>query len=213
MALSDFTSPRLASAWDGIKIFPVGGSKEQPKQRIGLKWPQMKIDSAITENQQITWPYVYPFYYKISIQPGYRRIRLSQGPATSAFTFGAAFEFLWEQVVYYGLAYDFNYIQKNALFQSATIHRFALNTGFIWQLDDDERHHLLFHFRPVFSMLRTEKGNVSKPGVGLGFGYEFALNSDYLLSPDIMYYRFPTLDKYPYGLSGFAFGLRLIFGK
>ena len=172
-----------------------------------------KIDSATFHTKAIQWPYVYPIQYKASVQVGLRTIKLPNG-LTKSLTLGTSWEFLWNQVLFFGPSYEIDFIPDNAFYRKATTQRFALNTGIIIQLDENERHHLLLHLRPGYSKLKTSDGNVSKLGVGIGFGYEYAFNSDFFLSPEIMYYRYPKVDKsYPYGFSGFTFGLRLTFGK
>lgn len=161
----------------------------------------------------VQWPYVYPELYKYSLDVGLHPVRLPGLSKLKAFAFGLSGEFLWNQVLFYGLSYEFVIVPQNKYQKTASIHRMQLNTGIIYALDDQERNHLLFYLRPGFSQLRTQKGNVSKPGICLGIGYEFAYNSDYYLSPCIMYHRYPILDEYPYGLSGLVFGLRIMRGK
>lgn len=173
-----------------------------------------KIDSAIFQTKAIQWPYVYPIQYKASVQLGVRFIKLPQGQSAKALTLGASLEFLWNQVLFFGPSYQLDFIPDNKFYGVAKTHRIALNCGIIIQLDDFERHHLLLHLRPGYSMLKTSVGNVSKLGVGIGFGYEYAFNSDFFISPEIMYYRYPNVDQnYPYGFSGLTFGVRMTFGK
>lgn len=167
----------------------------------------------ICERSQTQWPYVYPELYKYGAEIGLRPVKLPGLSSLKAFALGLSGEFLWNQVLFYGLSYELVVVPKNKYQATASMHRLQLNTGLIYSLDDDERNHLLFYFRPGLSNLRTQKGAITRPGICLGIGYEFAYNSDYYLSPEIMYYRYPILDKYPYGLSGWMFGIRIMKGK
>ena len=173
----------------------------------------LKIDSATGATAKMHWPYVYPHDFKISFEPGIHPAGLPDGSKVLATTYGLALEFLWTQVLFYGPAYELNIIPANEQFKEARIHRFALNTGIIVLLDDYEKHHILLYLRPGYSQLRTSKGNVSQFGVGLGVGYEYNISSRYIVSPQIFYYRYPKLENYPYGLSGWMFSLRFTYGK
>lgn len=161
----------------------------------------------------IQWPFVYPKYYKVSLESCIRPVKKPNGTSFYSAAFNASFELLWYQVLFYGLGYEYNYISKNEVLTAATVHRLFLNTGIILILDEREKHHFLFHFRPGLAHLRSTVGNLTRPGIGLGIGYEYSLNSRWLLSPEVLYYRFPIVDNYPYGFSGYMFGLRLTYGR
>ena len=158
--------------------------------------------------QKIQWPLVYPDIYKAILKIGFQKNSGSFGLA-----FGAAAEFIWNQTLFGGLGYEFNQVPKQLVFEGGKIHRIALQSGAIFQIDDYGRHHILIHLRPGYSLLKSKDGNGSGIGLGLGLGYDFGLNSDFILSPELIYHWYPSVSGSPHSLSGINFGLRLSFGK
>jgi hypothetical protein len=175
-------------------------------------WSDEKIDSTIKISNALHWPYAYPEYLKIGFATGLRSIQLPKDNSCISPSFGGSLEFIWNQIIFLGPSYSFSFIPKNNFFKAATIHRIQLSSGILVQLDDLEKHHLILQFLPGWSILNSQAGSKAKFGLGLGIGYEYAINSTFQLSPEIIYYRYPNLDNYPYGLSGFSIGLRLNYG-
>ena len=128
-------------------------------------------------------------------------------------SFGAAFEMIWEQTLFYGLGYEMGFVPKQDSVSGAKLHRFGINTGVIFQLDEYERHHLLALFRPGFSMVRSDAGNATRFGLGLGIGYEYSINSDYIICPEIVYHKYPSGAGTRPGFSNWSFAVRVSFGK
>ena len=158
--------------------------------------------------QKIQWPLVYPDIYKAILKIGFQKNSGSFGLA-----FGAAAEFIWNQTLFGGIGYEFNQVPKQLVFEGGKIHRIALQSGAIFQINDYGRHHILIHLRPGYSLLKSKDGNGSGIGLGLGLGYDFGLNSDFILSPELIYHWYPSVSGSPHSLSGINFGLRLSFGK
>ena len=157
---------------------------------------------------KIQWPLVYPDIYKAILKIGFQKNSGSFGLA-----FGAAAEFIWNQTLFGGLGYEFNQVPERLDFEGGKIHRIAIQSGAIFQIDDYGRHHILIHLRPGFSLLKSKDGNGSGMGLGLGLGYDFGLNSDFILSPELIYHWYPSISGSPHSLSGINFGLRLSFGR
>ena len=172
-----------------------------------------KVDSSKQDFKTIHWPLVYPDQYKAAINLGLQRNSFANGTKNFGVSFGASLEFLWEQTLFYGLGYQFNTVPKADSLEGGSIHRISANTGIIIQLDDLEKHHLLIHIRPGMAFLRAKEGNASAFGLGLGLGYDFLINSDFILAPEVIYNWYPALSDSPYGVSGWNFGLRFSFGK
>jgi hypothetical protein len=159
-------------------------------------------------SQKTQWPLVYPDIYKALLKIGFQKNSGSFGLA-----FGVAAEFIWNQTLFGGLGYEFNQVPKQLVFEGGKIHRIALQSGAIFQIDDYGRHHILIHLRPGYSLLKSKDGNGSGMGLGLGLGYDFGLNSDFILSPELIYHWYPSISGSPHSLSGINFGLRLSFGR
>ncbi|HOY97540.1 MAG TPA: hypothetical protein PK509_17490 [Catalimonadaceae bacterium] len=167
------------------------------------------FESAILKKQDVQWPLVYPEQFKIACRLGVQKVK----NGSFAPSFGAAFEMIWEQTLFYGAAYEMGIVPAQDSIPGGKTHRFGLNTGIIFQLDEYEKHHLLALIRPGLSMVKTEGGSASRFGLGLGIGYEYSLNSDYILCPEIVYHKFPGGTATMPGFSSWSFALRLSFGK
>jgi hypothetical protein len=167
------------------------------------------FESAVFKKQEVQWPLVYPEQFKIAGRLGVQKVK----NGSFAPSFGAAFEMIWEQTLFYGAAYEMGIIPAQDSVPGGKTHRFGLNTGIIFQLDEYEKHHMLVLIRPGLSMVKSEGGNASRFGLGLGIGYEYSLNSDYILCPEIVYYKFPNGTATMPGFSNWSFALRLSFGK
>ena len=167
------------------------------------------FESAVFKKQEVQWPLVYPEQFKIAGRLGVQKVK----NGSFAPSFGAAFEMIWEQTLFYGAAYEMGIIPAQDSVPGGKTHRFGLNTGIIFQLDEYEKHHLLVLIRPGLSTVKSEGGNASRFGLGLGIGYEYSLNSDYILCPEIVYHKFPNGTATMPGFSNWSFALRLSFGK
>jgi len=167
------------------------------------------FESAFLKKQEVQWPLVYPEQFKIAGRLGVQKVK----DGSFAPSFGAAFEMIWEQTLFYGAAYEMGIIPAQDTVSGGKTHRFGLNTGIIFQLDEYEKHHMLVLIRPGLSMVKSEGGNASRFGLGLGIGYEYSLNSDYILCPEIVYHKFPNGTATMPGFSNWSFALRLSFGK
>lgn len=167
------------------------------------------FESAIFKTQEVQWPLVYPEKFKISGRLGVQKVK----DGSFAPSFGAAFEMIWEQTLFYGASYEMGIIPAQDSVSGGKTHRFGLNTGIIFQLDEYEKHHLLALIRPGISMVKSDGGNASRFGLGLGIGYEYSINSDYILCPEIVYHKFPSGTSTRPGFSNWSFALRLSFGK
>ena len=177
-------------------------------------WEPMKIDSASQTIEKIHWPFVYPLSYKIGAILGLERAGYLSGEKVWAGKFGVSVDFMWKQTLFAGLGYDLVRVpKKDTILKGALIHRIFLNSGLIIQLDEGERHHILLNLRPGFSLIRSSEYNSSVLGFSFGLGYEYSLNSDYILAPEFMFHRYKTPKESPYILPRWSFGLRFIFGE
>jgi hypothetical protein len=167
----------------------------------------------ISKYNSIEWPLVYPNRYKAILNLGTQRNTYSSGATALGLSLGASLEMLWEQTLFYGLGYQFNSVSKLDSLAGGTIHWIALQTGVIFQLDNYERHHVLIHFRPGMALLKSKELNASAFGVGLGFGYDYTLNSDFVIAPEIIYNWYPAISDSPYSVAGWYIGLRVSFGR
>lgn len=205
---------RFLPAILALFFFLTGNKVEGSRTKKSFRKPKDGIqlapfESAILKKQQVQWPLVYPEQFKIAGRLGVQKVK----NGSFAPSFGAAFEMIWEQTLFYGAAYELGIVPSQDSVSGGKTHRFGLNTGIIFQLDEYEKHHLLALIRPGLSMVKTEVGNASRFGLGLGIGYEYSLNSDYILCPEIVYHKFPTGSARMPVFSSWSFALRLSFGK
>jgi len=191
---------RCAEAGNGRKL-----SYPKPKESIFLA----PFELMVLKKQEVQWPLVYPEQFKIAGRLGVQKVK----NGSFAPSFGAAFEWIWEQTLFYGAAYEMGIVPAQDSIPGGKTHRFGLNTGIIFQLDEYEKHHLLVLIRPGLSMVKSKVGNASRFGLGLGIAYEYSLNSDYILCPEIVYHKFPSGTSTLPGFSNWSFALRLSFGK
>lgn len=161
--------------------------------------------------RQINWPLVYPERYKVSFMAGLSSIRTRDGhrPGLAA---GLAGELLFAQTFLAGLGWEFVRSRGGDSLAGAVLHRIAFQGGFIVPLGRTERHHLTALFRAGLGFLRSQEGGGAGAGFSFGLAYEYSLNSDYILAPEIMWHRYSGPVSY-YGLSGRTLGLRLHFGR
>ena len=169
--------------------------------------------AQIRHSNSIVWPLVYPNRYKAILNIGTQRNKFANGNTAWGLSFGASFEMLWEQTLFYGLGYQYSSIPKTDTLDGGTIHRVSLQTGIIIQLDDYERHHLLIHLRPGIALLKSKEVNASAFGIGLGIGYDYCINSDFVIAPEVIYNWYPAISDSPYRISGWNIGCRISFGR
>jgi hypothetical protein len=167
----------------------------------------------IKKTNSIEWPLVYPDRYKAILNLGSLRNKYSTGDASWGLAFGASFELLWEQTLFYGIGYQYNSVPKKDSLAGGTFHRILFQTGAIFQLDDFEKHHLLIHLRPGIAILGGKDANGSAFGIGTGFGYDYTINSDFIIAPEVIYNWYPAISDSPYWASGWQVGLRISFGR
>ena len=183
------------------------------EQAFEAKSGHLLRHNVANKKNSVLWPLVYPNRYKAIITLGTQKNKYSSGSSGWGLSFGASFEKLWEQTLFYGLGYQYNTISKLDSLEPGTVHRVSLQTGIIFQLDEYERHHLLFHIRPGMAFLKYKNGSANAFGVGIGLGYDFCLNSDFILAPEFIYNWYSTISDSPYQVSGWNFGLRFSFGS
>jgi hypothetical protein len=63
------------------------------------------------------------------------------------------------------------------------------------------------------ALLKSKEQNTSAFGMGLGLGYDYTLNSDFVIAPEVIYYWYPAISDSLYSVSGWYIGLRVSFGR
>jgi len=156
---------------------------------------------------------VYPNRYKAIINLGSQRNSFANGSTAWGLSIGASLELLWQQTLFYGLGYQYNSIPKSDTLDGASIHRISIHSGVIFQLDEYERHHLLIHVRPGLAIFKSNVTNATAFGLGIGLGYDYCINSDFILAPEVIYNWYTAISDSPYRASGWNIVLRLSFGR
>jgi hypothetical protein len=169
------------------------------------------LSQATAGSQRITWPLVYPERYKISAMAGLSSIRTPTG-RTPGLAAGLAGELLFAQTFLAGFGWEITRAGGTDSLSGAVLHRIAFQGGFIVPIGQTERHHITGLFRAGLGLLRSEEGGGAGAGLSFGLAYEYSLNSDYILAPEIMWHRYTGPASF-YSLSGRTLGLRLHFGR
>jgi len=174
---------------------------------------QFGLRRTFGKESAISWPPSYPNTFKAVARFGMQKYTGPIGLGGFAPNFSLAAELLAQQTFIYGLGYDVSLIPEKDTLRSAKAHRLSLHAGFIIPLDKLDRHHLVVVFRPGLAYLRSGLGSSISAGFAFGLQYEYTLNSDILLSPEIVYNKFAGFGTSGYRLSALAFGFRVSFGR
>lgn len=168
---------------------------------------------AFPGRNSIAWPPSYPQRFKVALRPGLQQTTDGLGNSAYSPGIGLAVEFVRYQTFMFGVGYDLTRIAPSDSLGTAFVYRLAAHAGFAIQLDDPARHHLVLVARPGLAFLRSPLGGGFRPGIALGFQYEYTLNSDILLSPEFQYCLYPAFGKGDYDLGGVSLGFRVSFGR
>ena len=163
--------------------------------------------------RNVQWPYVYPANWKAGFALGRQQILSKDLTLKSAWAPGASLEILVNKNFLFGISMDYIKISSSVPGLNGRILNSAATIGFMIPLDDYEIHHFVISARPALALSKTTSGSRTSMGFGLGFQYEYTLFSNNIISPEIVYQRFPmAADGLP-GIGRWKIGFRYLFGK
>lgn len=163
--------------------------------------------------RKVLWPYVYPAQWKAGIVLGRQQIRSKDSSLKAAWAPGASCEILMNKNFLFGISMDYIKISSTVPGLNGRIINSAATIGFMIPLDDYEIHHFVISARPALALSKSTSGSRTSMGFGLGFQYEYTLFSNNIISPEIVYQRFPVaVDGLP-SIGRWKIGFRYLFGK
>jgi len=174
---------------------------------------QLGLRKTFAKQKSISWPPSYPHTYKAIARLGFQKYSGPMGKSGFAPNAGLAGELLLLRTFIAGAGYDLSFIPAQDSLGAAKAHRLSLHTGFVIPLDNFEKHHLVVVFRPGLAFLRSGAGSSASVGLAFGLQYEYTLNSDVLLSPELMINKYAGFGASGYRLSNLLLGFRVSFGR
>jgi hypothetical protein len=180
---------------------------------LGLSLTGTKVMADDQDIIKVHWPYVYPAKWKAGIGLGRQQIRSKDSSLKAALAPGVSFEILMNKNFLFGISMDYIKISSTVPGLNGRIINSAATIGFMIPLDDYEIHHFVISARPALAFSKTTSGSRTSVGFGLGFQYEYTLFSNNIISPEIVYQRFPmAADGLP-SIGRWKIGFRYLFGK
>lgn len=180
---------------------------------LGLLLTGTKVMAEEQDIIKVQWPYVYPANWKAGFALGRQQILSKDSTLKSAWAPGASFEILVNKNFLFGISMDYIKISSTVPGLNGRILNYAATIGFMIPLDDYEIHHFVISARPALALSKTTSRSQTSVGFGLGFQYEYTLFSNNIISPEIVYQRFPmAADGLP-SIGRWKIGFRYLFGK
>lgn len=164
------------------------------------------------EKQKLSWPWVYPAYWKAGLGIQWQSVCISDSLRSSAFSPGFQADFVLNKNFLFGLSLDYLPVPEKDSMVKTVIWKTALPLGFMMPLDDYDIHHLILQMSPALSFAKSSSGTQISFGYSLALQYEYTLFSNNILSPGIFYQRFP-LSRNSASIGRWSLGFRYIFGK
>ena len=180
---------------------------------LGLLLSGAKTMADVHGIRKVQWPYVYPANWKAGIVLGRQQILSKDSTLKSAWAPGASLEILVNKNFLFGISLDYIKISSSIPDLNGRILNSAATIGFMIPLDDYEIHHLVISARPSLALSKTTSGSRTSLGFGLGLQYEYTLFSNNIISPEIVYQRFPMPSDGLPSVGRWKIGFRYLFGK
>jgi hypothetical protein len=180
---------------------------------LGLLLSGAKTKADVHGITKVQWPYVYPANWKAGFALGRQQILSKDLTLKSAWAPGASLELLVNKNFLFGISMDYIKISSSVPGLNGRIINSAATIGFMIPMDDYEIHHFVISARPALAFSKNLSGNRTSMGFGLGFQYEYTLFSNNIISPEIVYQRFPMAADGMPGVGRWKIGFRYLFGR